>query len=355
MKDTTQTFRAPRLRHRLHQRREPRLLLLRVHGPRPCWRWARPPAAEGGGARDARRRRVADGPCRAPRHRHLPRPGRAWSPATTPPAVLDDVAARVGAVADAWPTRISAAPSRRGFAPASVRCSRRWACRAGPTTRRRAGPPRHAAHAAWRHGDDPAVQQRARTLAEAYLADPSALPPSIARRGAAGRRRPAATRRSTTDTSAELARTRRHARGVLPLLQRARLLPRSGARHPHAGIRAVDRRCGRRTRPALIALLLAQPASQRDRLGVRQGAVAAADRSKLGVFQGVPASSARSARSARRSGPPTSARSSRRTPCRRGARPAAGDRAHRGVRCARRAPVGAVRALARGAALGDWG
>ena len=182
MKDTTQTFRAPGCGGRLHQRREPRLLLLRVHGPRPCWRWASAAASLKASERVTL---VGDEwrMIRAGRHDIGTYLDLAAACRRRRHAVGDRRRGRTGRRGRRRGGRRQPArpPTRRGFALVSVRCSRRWGCRAGPTipTGCRAVAPRCSRCLATRR-DDTAVQQRARTLAQAYLTDRSAVPPSIA-------------------------------------------------------------------------------------------------------------------------------------------------------------------------------
>ena len=252
----------------VHQRREPRLLLLRVRPGGGAGARARPPRTlKALGARDARRRRVAHDPRRTPRHRHLSRPGRgrgrrrhARRSSTTWPRGSARWRPRS-------PTPISAPPTRPGFAPASGRCSSRWACRAGrrtPTACRGAAP--RCSMLLGDTADDAGVQQRARTLALGLPRRPLSGPAQHRHRRpphGRGRRRSRAVRPLRRGAAEDA----RDARGVLPLPQRARLLPRSGARHAHAGVRALDRRavagCADADRPAAGAAGIAGSARGR--------------------------------------------------------------------------------------------
>ena len=250
MKEQTQVFRleggsGPCL----HQRREPRLLLLGVRARRRCWR-----SASAAATLKAPERVTLVGDewrmVRAGRHdigTYLDL--AAVLAADDTPSVIDDVAARARLRGHGGRRRDASAPrSRRGFGRASARCSKSLGLPGRADRRRRhPGPPGHAAGAPWRHGRRRGVQQRARTLAlgvsrrpvrrcRRTRGAPCCAPPP-----------PAAIARSTTATSRS-SQDALDARGVLPLLQRAAVVPRSGARDPHARVRRSHLRSARRTR-----------------------------------------------------------------------------------------------------------
>ena len=162
-------------------------------------------------------------------------------------------------------------------------------------------------------GNSTDVQQRARALALTYIDDRQSLPATLAS--------------TVLDVAAiggdamlydryvaQLPEALGQARGVLPLLQRAAVVPRPRARAAHAAVCRLARRphAGHRTADRRSALASLVP---RCGVDVRQGAVGHADQAARDVPGNSAASWDGSAASARATRPPTSGSSSRRIPC----------------------------------------
>ena len=350
MKEPTQTLRLQGgCRAGLRQRREPRLLLLGLRPGGGAGARQDRGDAEAARARQPGRRRMVDDPRRPPRHRHVSRPRR-------------DHGRRRHALGDRRRGEHASASSATSVADGNQRAAyKAWIrARFGPVLES-LGLPGTATDADGVQGrratllmllgdaaDDADVQRRARELALGL--------PRRSLRGAAQRRGAAVLRTAAAGGDralydryvAKLAEDALAARGVLPLLQRARLVPRSGARSRStldfaalADVRSQDASTAHRDapRPAGVA-------------GQRRGrssriALAAADREARRVPGHPRHRRARSAASVRRSAATDDPAFFAKNPVPAGgARAAAGDRAHRDVRRARPAPVAAVHPLA---------
>ena len=161
------------------------------------------------------------------------------------PAVLSDLAGRVGYVAsfvaDASQQPAFEAWTQARFRPVLDAVGLTGGVGDSDDTNRRRGTLLQLLDS------DPTVQQRARALAEGYLANPATLAPTLVgpvlRVAAAGGDAALYDRYMAEDHLGG-----RSARGLLPLLQRAAGVPPAGAGGAHARTLPCHRRCARRTR-----------------------------------------------------------------------------------------------------------
>ena len=105
----------------------------------------------------------------------------AWA-GDTAPAVVEDIATRVGYVASSIANADEApAFQRLGQAPLRARARRRGTAGHGRRLRRHAKPPRRAAGDHGRDGRSGGARGARRQLADQYLTNPSAIPPTLVR------------------------------------------------------------------------------------------------------------------------------------------------------------------------------
>ena len=347
---------AARLRRRLHQRARAAATTSRSTRPEAVLALGKTAATlKAPGARDARRRRMADDPRRPPRHRHVS--GSRRGGGRRRHALGDRRCRRARRRGGDGGRRRESARRLQGVDSRPLRSGARVARTARPGNRRRrhAGAPRDAADAARRHRRRrrPCSSARARWRWPTSTIR-SAVPPNVV--NAVLRTAAAGGDRALYDRYvAELPKTRATPEEYYRFLNAL-----GWFRDPALVTRTLEFAARRREvrsqdTSTLIGLLLTQPAAQ-DVAWAFVKSHWPQLTEQLGVFQGDPGHRRRARRLLLDRAGGRHPRVLREEPgAAGGARPAAVDRAHRVVRGARPAPVGAVHPLALGADVTSGG